>query len=220
MGFDLHYALHIFPLLLRASLVTISVTVASFAIALLGGLIIVLLRRSNQLVNILLGSAVEFIRSTPLLVQILFIYLALPRWGIVLTAFQTGVIAMSLHYSCYLSEVYRAGLESIPREQWDGSSALNFSAFDRYRSVILPQLVPRIVPAAGNFLVYMFKDSPLLAAISLVELVFTAEQIGSDTFRYLEPMTLVGAIFLVLSLGAARLITLLENRIGAAWLPR
>jgi polar amino acid transport system permease protein len=81
-------------------------------------------------------------------------------------------------------------------------------------------MVPLVVPAAGNLLVYMFKDSPLLAAISLVELVFVASKIGAESFRYLEPMTLVGAIFLVMGLATARLVAVLEGRLGATWIKR
>jgi polar amino acid transport system permease protein len=127
---------------------------------------------------------------------------------------------MAVHYSCYLSEVYRAGLDSIPLGQYDASTALNFGTIDRYKSVILPQLIPLVVPAAGNFLVYMFKDSPLLAAISLTELVFTASKISTETFQYLEPMTLVGLIFLLMSLGAAAALRKIERRIGVRWIPR
>jgi polar amino acid transport system permease protein len=218
--FDFNFALEILPLLMRGASMTVLVTLLAFALAIVGGLVLALLRRANRTFDRALRLPLEFIRSTPLLVQILFIYLGFPTVGIVLTAFQTGVLALALHYSCYLSEIYRAGLEGVQRGQWDAATALNFNTFDRYRAIVLPQMVPLVVPAAGNLLVYMFKDSPLLAAISLVELVFVASKIGAESFRYLEPMTLVGAIFLVMGLATARLVAVLEGRLGARWIKR
>jgi len=218
--FDLAFAVRILPLLLRASVTTVLVTLAAFGLALVGGLALVLLRRAHRYIDAVLDLPLEFIRNTPLLVQILFVYLVFPRIGIIWTPFQIGVAVMAIHYSCYLSEVYRAGLDSIAAGQYDAATALNFRTFERYRSVILPQLVPLVVPTAGNFLVYMFKDSPLLAAISLSELVFTASQISTDTFQYLEPMTLVGMIFLAMSLVSAAALKRVEKRIGAKWIPR
>jgi polar amino acid transport system permease protein len=218
--FDFKFALEILPLLMRGAAMTILVTLLAFALAIVGGLVLALLRRANRTLDRALRLPIEFIRSTPLLVQILFIYLGFPTVGIVLTAFQTGVLALALHYSCYLSEIYRAGLEGVQRGQWDAATALNFNTLDRYRAIVLPQMVPLVVPAAGNLLVYMFKDSPLLAAISLVELVFVASKIGAESFRYLEPMTLVGGIFLVMGLATARLVALLEGRLGATWIKR
>lgn len=218
--FDLAFAARILPLLLQASITTVLVTLAAFGLALVGGLALVLLRRAHRYIDAVLDLPLEFIRNTPLLVQILFVYLVFPRIGIIWTPFQIGVAVMAIHYSCYLSEVYRAGLDSIASGQYDAATALNFRTFDRYKSVILPQLVPLVVPTAGNFLVYMFKDSPLLAAISLSELVFTASQISTDTFQYLEPMTLVGMIFLAMSLVSAAALKRVEKRIGRKWIPR
>jgi polar amino acid transport system permease protein len=220
MGFDFAFAVQILPLLLQASITTILVTIVAFGMALVGGLVLALLRRGHRYIDAALDMPLEFIRNTPLLVQILFVYLVFPRFGIVWTPFEIGVAVMSLHYSCYLSEVYRAGLESIPAGQYDAAMALNFGTFGRYRSVILPQLVPLVVPAAGNFLIYMFKDSPLLAAISLTELVFVASKISTETFQYLEPMTLVGLIFLAMSLLSAAALRQVEKRIGARWISR
>jgi len=217
MNFSWDLSLSILPLLLKASLVTIGVTTISFALSLVGGMIILLVRRSSAIANSILGFVVEFIRNTPLLVQILFLYLALPDYGVVLSAFSTGVLALSIHYSAYISEVYRAGLEAIPRGQWEAARALNYPIAKMYSRIILPQIVPFVIPAAGNFFVYMFKDSPLLAAISLVELVFVAQEIGAQTFNYLEPMTLVGLIFLALGLIASAMVRMVESRVGLKW---
>ncbi len=220
MSFDWSFALGILPALLRAALITVVVTILSFGLALVGGLVLVLLRRAHPIASRIVGGVVEFIRNTPLLVQILFLYLVLPEHGIVLTSFQTGVLAMGIHYSVYLSEVYRAAIDAVPRGQWEAARALNFTTFSTYAYVVLPQAVPVVVPSAGNILVYMFKDSPLLAAISLVELVFTAQNIAAETFNYLEPMTLVGLIFLAMGLASAQLVRMVERHVGSRWMKR
>ena len=214
MLWDWNYTLEILPILARASIVTIEATLISFAIALALGLVLALLRMSGPVVSWLTSAFVEFIRSTPLLIQIFFLFFVLPQAGIVLDAFTAGIIALSLHYGCYCSEVYRAGLEAVPRGQWEACTALNFSSWNTFKNIILPQAIPPIVPALGNYLVALFKDTPLLSAIAVLELVQTAKMLGSDTFRYTEPMTVVGLTFLVLSLVSAAGIRWLEQRLN------
>ena len=111
-----------------------------------------------------------------------------------LDAFTAGVLALGIHYGAYCSEVYRAGFDNIHRGQWEASIALNLSAWTTFRDIIIPQAIPPIVPALGNYLVALFKETPLLSAIAVLELMQTAKIIGSETFRYTEPITLVGAV--------------------------
>jgi polar amino acid transport system permease protein len=178
------------------------------------GLALALLRMSGSVVGWVTSAFVEFIRSTPLLIQIFFLFFVLPRVGIVLDAYMAGVIALSIHYGCYCSEVYRAGLEAVPRGQWEACTALNFSTWNTFKNIILPQAIPPIVPALGNYLVALFKDTPLLSAIAVLELVQTAKSLGSENFRYTEPMTIVGLIFLVMSLVSAMGIRWLERHLN------
>ena len=212
--FDWQFALEILPTLARAAVVTIEATFLGFAIAAVLGLVLAILRRSE---NVWISSAatgfVEFIRSTPVLIQIFFLFFVFPRFGIVIPAFAAGVMALGLHYASYCSEVYRAGLDAIPRGQWEAARALNLSPYRTYFGVIIPQAIPPVVPALGNYLIGMFKETPLLSAIAVVELMQTAKIIGSETFRYLEPITMVGAFFLVMSLISAVGVRQLE-----AWL--
>ena len=153
-----------------------------------------------------IASFVEFVRSTPLLVQLYFLYFVLPDYGIALPAFTTGVIALGVHYACYTSEVFRAGLERVPKGQWNAAVALNLTRFQTYRHVILPQMLPPIIAPLGNYLIAMFKETPLLSAITVMELLMTAKIIGSNSFRYMEPITIVGALFLIMSLCSSVLI--------------
>src|SRR3546814_19686220 len=101
---------------------------------------------------------VEFIRSTPLLIQIYFLYFVFPEFGIVLPALTAGVLAIGVHYATYCSEVYRAGLENIPRGQWEASIALNLSPYRTFRDIIIPQAITPVVPALGHYLVALFKE--------------------------------------------------------------
>ena len=208
------YTLEVLPVLARAAIVTVEATLISFVIALILGLILAVLRMSGPVIGWFASAFVELVRSTPLLIQIFFIFFVLPRFGVTLDAFTAGIIALSLHYGCYCSEVYRAGLEAVPRGQWEACTALNFNSWNTFKNIILPQAIPPIVPALGNYLVALFKDTPLLSAIAVAELVQTAKSMGSETFRYNEPMTIVGLTFLVLSLVSAVGIRWLEQRLN------
>ncbi len=213
---DWDYTLEILPLLARASLVTVIATVEGFVLAAIGGLLLALLKMSRKApLRWAAGAVVEGVRSTPLLIQIYLIYHVLPEYGLALDAMTAGVLALGLHYGCYCAEVYRAGLEGVPAGQWEAAAALNLSTFDTYRRIIIPQAIPPIVPALGNYLVALFKETPLLSAIAVLELMQTAKIIGAETFQYTEPVTLVGLFFLLFSLLSALLV-----RRTRVWLDR
>lgn len=215
MNWDWHFAGQVFPQLLSALVVTIEATLLGSALALILGLLLAIGRRSrNPLVSWPIASFVEFIRSTPLLVQLYFLFFVLPDLGVTLGPLTAGVIGLGLHYATYTSETYRAGIESVPRGQWEAARALNLSTRRTWVGVVLPQAIPAVIPALGNYVNAMFKDTPLLSAITVIELLGKAQAIGAQTFRYLEPVTLVGLFFLVLSLTAAALVRRLEARLA------
>jgi len=216
--FDFSFAFSIFPQLAVAALTTLFITVASFLFALLVGIPVLLLRHSRwQLVSQTTTAVVDFIRCTPILVQLYFLYFAMPEFGVRLSPLATGLLVFSVHYGCYMSEVYRAGLEAIPAGQWDACVALSLPRLETYRSIVLPQMIYPIIPAAGNYLVHLFKETPLLASISVVEMMFVSAEIGADRFRYLEPITLCGLLFLIMSIAAAGLIRTAEFFYGRHW---
>lgn len=211
---DWAFAFEILPALGRAAIVTIEATLVGFVIAALLGLVLTLLRIVLPITAWPISLVVELIRSTPLLIQIFFLYFVMPQFGIALDAFTTGVLALGLHYGAYCSEVYRAGFENVNRGQWEASIALNLDTWTTLRDIIIPQAIPPVVPALGNYLVALFKETPLLSAIAVLELMQTAKIIGSETFRYTEPITLVGVFFLVMSLVSAGLIRLVERALN------
>lgn len=214
MIFDWSYAWDIAPRLAQGLAVTIQATVLGMALALTLGLVLALARRSRyRLLAWPTGAFIEFIRSTPLLVQIYFLFYVLPDAGLRLSPLATGVLALGVHYAAYCSEVYRAGLESVPKGQWEAAAALNLDRWRTMRDIIIPQAIPPVVPALGNYLVAMFKDTPLLSAITVLEVLQAAKLTGAETFRYVEPLTLVGMLFLVLSLLSAAGIRWVESRL-------
>jgi polar amino acid transport system permease protein len=213
---DWAYAWQILPDLLAAAVITIEATLLGFAVAAVLGLVLAILRMSqNPWISNPITGFIEFIRGTPVLIQIFFMFYVLPQFGITMPALLTGVLALGLHYATYCSEVYRAGLENIPRGQWEAATALNLTTYRTFKDVIIPQAIPPVVPALGNYFIAMFKETPLLSAIAVVELMQTAKILGSFSFRYLEPITLVGAFFLAMSLIASAL-----NQQVERWLKR
>jgi polar amino acid transport system permease protein len=213
LDWNWEFTLAIRPELARALRITVAATLVGAALALVLGLALALLRRSSiRGLGAATGWVVEFVRNTPLLIQIYVLFYVLPRFGFSMTPFVTGVLALGVHYSAYTSEVYRAGIDSVPRGQWEAAAALNLPRARTFFRVILPQALPPVVPALGNYMVAMFKDTPLLSTITVMELLFTAKNLGAETFRYLEPFTLVGLLFLIVSLAAAGGIRMLERR--------
>jgi polar amino acid transport system permease protein len=169
--------------------------------------------RRGRALTFVVREAVEFIRSTPLVLQIFFVFYVGPQFGIRLSPWTAGMIAIGLHYSAYLSEVYRAGIEAVPKGQWEACRALNMSTRDTYLRIVIPQALPPSVAGMGNYLIGIFKDTPMLSVIGVAELLHTANAIGSENYRFLEPYTLVGVIFLAISLPAAGFVRLFEARV-------
>ena len=215
---DWGYALDILPRLLPGLVVTIQATVLGSIVAFTLGLVLALLLRTGiRPVTVVVRAVIEFVRSTPLLVQVYFLFSVLPvQFGITLDALTVGVIALGVHYATYTAEVYRAGIEAVPPGQWEAATALNLPRGRTWTSVILPQAIPRVLPALGNYVISMFKETPLLIAIGVLDLVGQAREVGNDSFRYVEAYTMAGLFFLLLSYPSALLVRRLERRVALA----
>lgn len=205
------YAREVLPVLLKGLGVTVQATLLGFVLALVLGLVWTLLRRSgNRWVRGATFWTLELVRSTPLLVQLYFLFYVFPETGLVLSPLVAGVLGLGLHYSAYTAEIYRSGIEGVPRGQWEAATALSLSRRQTFWRIVLPQAVPPVVPALGNRLIALFKETPLLSVITVTEMLQRAKLLGAESFRYLEPLTIVGAIFLVLSLVSSRLVRRVE----------
>ena len=211
------FTFEILPRLLDATINTLLAAGFGYLIALVLGLVFALAQRTPyRLVTFAVRETVEFIRSTPLVLQIFFVFYVGPQVGVRLSPWVSGMIAIGLHYAAYLSEVYRAGLDSVPQGQWEACTALNLSVRRTYTKIAIPQAIPTVIPGFGNYLVGIFKDTPMLSVIGVTELFHAATSIGAETYRFLEPYTLVGVIFLAISLPAALFIRRFEDWVRAS----
>lgn len=201
---ELMFAWSILPMLLIGLVVTIEASIVGFFVAMVIGLVLAVLKGArSRLISWPANVVCEFIRDTPLLVQLFFLFYVLPDFGIVLPAFLTGALALGIQYSAYTSEVYRAGIEAVDRGQHEAAKALDFPPAHIFTHIVLPQAVPRVVPALGNYLVSIMKDVPVLSVVTVLEMLNVAKIIGDQTFDYLVPLSMVGALYLILTLIAS-----------------
>lgn len=213
MEWDWDFVREIMPMLLDGLRITLLATLLGSILAAAAGLGFALLRRSkSRAVARVTGFVVEFIRGTPLLVQLYFLFYVLPELGLLLSPLTAGVVGLGLHYATYTSEVFRAGIDNTPRGQWEAAKACNLTPYQTWRHIILPQAIPPMIPALANYFVAMFKETPLLSAITVIELMSEARGVANSNYRYLEPMTMVGVLFLCISLIAVPALHLLERR--------
>jgi polar amino acid transport system permease protein len=215
-GWDWGLAGQAVPLLLRGLVLTLEATVLGSALAFVLGLLLTLLRISRiPVLSQVTWAFVEFVRDTPLLVQLYFVYFVFPvTFGIKLSSLATGVITLGVHYAAYTSDTYRAGIQAVPREQWEAATALSLPRHRVWLGVVLPQSIRRSLPSLGNYLISMFKDTPVLLTVGLLEIVGQAEQAGSATYSYVEPFTIAGFFFLLLSYPSSILVRRLERHVG------
>jgi len=213
MEWDWTFVIEILPKLIDGVVITIQASILGSLVAMILGLALAILRRSQQrIIRSIVHWFLEFIRGTPLLVQLYFLFYVLPDVGIVLSPMATGVIGLGLHYSAYTAEVYRAGIENVPSGQWEAAKACNFNVKQTWVEVILPQALPPMIPALANYFVAMFKETPLLSAVTVLELMNQARGIANYTYRYFEPMTMVGVFFLIISIPAVLGLRRLEKK--------
>ncbi|KUM24026.1 ectoine/hydroxyectoine ABC transporter permease subunit EhuD [Mesorhizobium loti] len=216
MHWDWQFTAEILPRMLWATVNTLIASGLGYAIAAVLGLVFAIAQRTPlRPVTVTVREVVEFLRSTPLVLQIFFVYYVGPEYGVSLSPWVAGMIAIGLHYAAYLSEVYRGGIESVPKGQWEACTAINLSTVQTYRRIILPQALPPSVAGMGNYLISIFKDTPMLSVIGVAELMQAATAIGGQNYRYLEPYTIVGVVFLIISLFSAATIRSFE-----AWIRR
>jgi polar amino acid transport system permease protein len=213
MEWDWAFVREIMPTLLEGLKITILATILGAIVAAVVGLVLAIVRRSpTPLISRTVGFTADFIRGTPLLVQLYFIFYVLPDIGIRLPPLVAGVIGLGIHYGTYAAEVYRAGIDNVPRGQWEAARATNLSIRQAWIHVVLPQAIPPMIPALANYFIAMFKETPLLSAITVLELMNQAKSVANSSYRYIEPMTLVGVFFLVISLISVVALRWLEER--------
>ena len=218
MQFSLQDLREFAPYLLAGTWTTIEITLISMFFALLLGLVVGL-GRATRLLRYRVPATlfVDFFRGTPLILQIFYIYYALPLFGIRLPSFQSGIIALSLNYAAYLGEVFRAGIQAIPQGQREAAASLGLSTRLTMRFVVLPQALRIVIPPIGNYFIALFKDSALVSVISITELLRAGQLLAATTYKHFEIFTMVALIYLAISYPATWAVAWLERamRIGS-----
>jgi polar amino acid transport system permease protein len=210
---DWGFAWAILPELLQGLVVTVLATLLGSMVAFALGMVWTLVRVLRiPLLTTSVSFFVEFIRGTPLLIQLYFLYYVLPTWGLTISALPTGIFGLGLFYSAYAAEIFRAGIEDLPAGQWEAALTLGLPVRRVWLGIILPQAIRSVVPILGNVVISMFKQSSLLSTITVFELLAAGLNIGSVNYRYVEPLTLVGAFYFAVSFLSARAVRSLEAK--------
>lgn len=203
--------------LMQGLIITLKISGLSLVATLSIGLLTALLRLSRSIVGRCLARGyVELIRNTPLLVQIYLLYFVFgPMLG--LDRFSTAVLALALFQGAYTAEIFRAGLNSIARGQFEASQSLGLSVYSTYKDVILPQVVQRVLPPLTNEVVSLIKNSSIVSVMAIFDLTTEGRNIVSETAMPFEIWFTVAAIYLMLTLSLSAFATWLEHRIGGEW---
>jgi polar amino acid transport system permease protein len=205
------------PDLLRGARYTVTLTFVVMAISVVAALLVALARMSRyRIVRLPMIAYVEFIRGTPGLMQLYYIFYVFPFLGVTLPALAAGIIGLSINYTAYLSEVYRAGISSIPKAQTEAAESLGLSYWQTTRLVILPQAARVVLPPSVNYLLSLFKDTSLLSLITIQELMFTGILLGATTYKYFTIFTEVAILYFIICYPWALLATWVERKMKAA----
>ena len=233
LGFDLKFSiildklpnligLHLAPNgFLQGAVLTLFLCLCSIVASSLLGFITALARLSSSAVAFGIASFyASFFRGTPLLIQILLIYLGLPQLGVVPGAVTAGIIALSLNYGAYLSEIFRAGILGVPHGQREASLALGLSETVIFWRVTLPQAMRTIIPPTTNQFISMLKDSSLISVMGVWEVMFLAQSYGRSSYRYIEMLTTAAIIYWLMSIALELIQARMERHYGKAYLKR
>lgn len=207
------FLLEAIPAMLEGLRITVLATLAGGALAFALGLLIasVQVLRIPVLSPVITG-VVLVIRNTPLLAQLFFLFYVLPRFGVSFPPFLIGVMALGLHFSCYAAEAFRGGFTAVPRGQWEAARVLGLPTVTTLWRVILPQAIPPVIPTLANQFISMFKDSAILSAITVLELLGTTRNLAAVSFQYTTLFTAMGLTYLAISLPASLAVRALERR--------
>lgn len=198
--------------LLQGLKVTLNITWISMILTYIIGLFTALLRLSDSIVGRAFARIyLELARNTPLIVQLFFIYFVVaPVLGI--DRLFSAILALSLFEGAYASEIYRSGIVSLPRGQWEAAHSLGLSGFDTYRKIILPQAIRRVLPPLTSQTISLIKDSSLVSVIAVYEMTMQANAIVAETFLTFEIYFTIAAIYLFITVALSQLVSLLERK--------
>ncbi|TIM94768.1 MAG: ABC transporter permease subunit [Mesorhizobium sp.] len=214
MSFDFAFALQIVPRVLQGIGNTILVAIFSFICATALGFFWEMLRRSHPFMRPITQFIIDAIRSTPVLVQVYFLFFVLPYYGVKLPAMFVGIFGLSFYFSGYISEVFKAGIDAIPAGQSQAAQSLGIGWPDTMIFVVAPQMLRNVAAPLGAYSVSILLSTPLLAVLGVPEMLGSAFDVASETYRYAEPTFVSGVLFLLLDLVAVAFIGRLERGLG------
>jgi len=214
VNFDPIMALSCVPAILGVVATTVEVTLASCLGSCILGFGLEMARRSGVSTGYAARFIIDFVRSTPALAWLYFLYFVLPRFDIVLPPMAVGIVGLSIYFGGYLAEVFKAGIDEIPQGQSEAAKALGLSRIDTMALVLFPQMLRNVAAPIGNYFISILKATPYLATIAVPEMLGRAFDIASDTYRYAEPLVVAGVLLLLLALAAAQLVRLLERKLA------
>jgi His/Glu/Gln/Arg/opine family amino acid ABC transporter permease subunit len=203
------------PRLLHGLQFTVQITIGAFVVAVALGLVVSILRLdpTRRWIYVPATIYVEVLRGTPLILQLFFAYYALPAAGVRMTPLMAAILGLGLNTSAYLSEVFRGSILGVDKGQWEASEALAMTRWGMMRHIILPQGFRTAIPPTGNYAIALFKDSALASTVSVSELLFTGQMIGSESFQYMQIYLVIGVFYLALSYPTSVAVRRLELRL-------
>uniref|UniRef100_UPI00403F7FBE amino acid ABC transporter permease n=1 Tax=Paenibacillus sp. FSL K6-1096 TaxID=2921460 RepID=UPI00403F7FBE len=179
------------------------------------GIVISLLRMSKwRILRFIATAWVEFLRGTPMLVQLFLIHYGLPEFGISLTPIQSGAITLTINSSAYLAEIFRAGIQGVDRGQMEAARSLGMKQGMTMRYIILPQALKNVLPAIGNEFITIIKESSIVSMIGVADLLFEARTITTITYEGLSPLVVIAVMYFVLTFTLSKLLGILERRLN------
>ncbi|GAA4330866.1 ectoine/hydroxyectoine ABC transporter permease subunit EhuD [Pigmentiphaga soli] len=212
-SWDWAYALSLLPRLARGLELTVLATLAGSLVAAALGFVWTMVRIWRlPVLSQAASGAVIFLRGTPLIVQLFFWFYVLPLAGLKLSPLTAGILALGIYYSSYMSEIYRAGLEAVPPGQWEACLVLSLPLPRVWLGVILPQIARIVTPMLATYVIVMFKESALLSTITVTEMFWQAMDAGYESFRFVEPITMAGILYWLISYPLAILFRYVERR--------
>lgn len=212
---DINILKDMFPVLLKASLMTMELTLISVVLGSLIGMVTAMLKLSkNKLMFTVAGFYTWLFRGTPMLLQLWFFYFGLPFVGIRFTAFQAAIIGLSLNSGAYMAEIIRGGILSVDKGQFEACKSLGFTYFDTMKRVVLPQTFKIIIPSVGNEFITMLKDTSLVATITMVEVMRSAQLLYASNFRPIEAFFIAGCLYLLMTTIFTTVFSYYEKRLS------
>ena len=203
-----------YPFFLKGAGITIVIAFFAVIFGTVLGLLLSLMKLSeNKILRFIAGAYIEFVRGTPSLVQIWIVYLGLSNIGLNLPDLVTGIIALSLNSGAYVAEIIRAGINSIDRGQKEAADSLGLTYRETMKSIILPQAIRNVLPALSNEFITLLKETSVAGYIGIIELVKAADIIASGTYNYFFPLIIIAIIYLILTIGLSKLLTIFEKKV-------